>query len=170
MLGNKSCRFRCKFRILDLFLTNKNASPEAIYWCATGFAFVCNCNFAFVFAGLPVDNTMLYLLDIDFRPVKAGDVGELFVSGSNLAAAYVAGRDAEKFVENPLHIEPTYSRLFRTGDFARIEKGVLVYEGRTDSQVPNTVSSFGLLQCEVLVEDTGSQSRLGRSRKGSQHG
>ncbi|XP_017779478.1 PREDICTED: dimodular nonribosomal peptide synthase-like, partial [Nicrophorus vespilloides] len=31
--------------------------------------------------GGPVDNTILYLLDRDYRPVTAGDVGELFVSG-----------------------------------------------------------------------------------------
>lgn len=43
-------------------------------------------------SGLPVDNTMIYLLDKDFRPVKAGEVGELFVAGMNLAAGYVNGK------------------------------------------------------------------------------
>ncbi|XP_050294222.1 zwittermicin A synthase ZmaJ isoform X2 [Anthonomus grandis grandis] len=85
--------------------------------------------------GLPLDNTMIYLLDKEFRPVKAGDVGELFVAGLNLAAGYVNGRDPEKFVENPLAIDPTYSKLYRTGDYAKIEKGTLLYEGRTDSQI-----------------------------------
>lgn len=85
--------------------------------------------------GLPVDNTIVYLLDSDFRPVKSGEVGELFVSGSNLAAGYVNGRDPEKFIENPLAVDPAFAKLFRTGDFARLEKGTLLYEGRTDSQV-----------------------------------
>lgn len=35
---------------------------------------------------------MIYLLDKDFRPVKAGEVGELFVAGMNLAAGYVNGK------------------------------------------------------------------------------
>ncbi|KAG5894177.1 hypothetical protein JTB14_001871 [Gonioctena quinquepunctata] len=85
--------------------------------------------------GIPVDNTIIYLLDKDFRPVKSGDIGELFVSGFNLAAGYVTGRDPEKFLDNPLAIDPTFGRLYRTGDFARFQNGVLFYEGRTDSQI-----------------------------------
>uniref|UniRef100_A0AAR5Q839 AMP-dependent synthetase/ligase domain-containing protein n=1 Tax=Dendroctonus ponderosae TaxID=77166 RepID=A0AAR5Q839_DENPD len=101
--------------------------------------------------GLPLDNTMIYLLDKDFRPVKAGEVGELFVSGMNLAAGYVNGRDPEKFVENPLAIDPVFSKLFRTGDFAKIEKGTLVYEGRTDSQVKIRGHRVDLSEVEKAV-------------------
>ncbi|KAJ8918616.1 hypothetical protein NQ315_013122, partial [Exocentrus adspersus] len=79
--------------------------------------------------GLPVDNTIVYLLDTNFRPVKSGEVGELFVSGLNLAAGYVA------VPGKPLAIDPAFAKLYRTGDFASAQKGVLVYEGRTDSQV-----------------------------------
>lgn len=32
-------------------------------------------------------------------------------------------------------IFPEYSRLYRTGDFASIQKGIIYYEGRTDSQI-----------------------------------
>jgi acyl-coenzyme A synthetase/AMP-(fatty) acid ligase len=28
-----------------------------------------------------------------------------------------------------------YSRLYRTGDFASLQKGIIFYEGRTDSQI-----------------------------------
>ncbi|XP_063703822.1 beta-alanyl-bioamine nonribosomal peptide synthetase ebony [Culicoides brevitarsis] len=85
--------------------------------------------------GYPVDNTVIYLLDGDFRPVKSETVGELFVAGMNLAQGYVNGRDPEKFIENPLAIDAKYSRLYRTGDFASFSKGVIYYEGRTDSQI-----------------------------------
>ncbi|XP_059608973.1 beta-alanyl-bioamine nonribosomal peptide synthetase ebony isoform X2 [Phlebotomus argentipes] len=85
--------------------------------------------------GYPVDNTVLYLLDTDFRPVTLGQIGELFVSGMNLARGYVNNRDAHRFIENPLAVDPKYSRLFRTGDFGRIEKSSLIFEGRTDSQI-----------------------------------
>ncbi|CAG9772921.1 unnamed protein product [Ceutorhynchus assimilis] len=101
--------------------------------------------------GLPLDNTMIYLLDKDYRPVKAGEVGELFVSGLNLAAGYVNNRDPEKFIENPLAIDPTYSKLFRTGDYARIEKGTLLYEGRTDSQVKIRGHRVDLSEVEKAV-------------------
>ncbi|XP_017775260.1 PREDICTED: LOW QUALITY PROTEIN: dimodular nonribosomal peptide synthase-like, partial [Nicrophorus vespilloides] len=101
--------------------------------------------------GGPVDNTILYLLDRDYRPVTAGDVGELFVSGYNLAAGYVNGRDPEKFIDNPLAIDPMFSRLFRTGDFARVENGCLQYEGRTDSQVKIRGHRVDLSEVEKAV-------------------
>ncbi|KAK4875342.1 hypothetical protein RN001_011764 [Aquatica leii] len=85
--------------------------------------------------GLPIDNTIIYLLDSEFRPVRAGEVGELFVAGANLADGYVNGRDPDKFIENPLAVDPAYMKLYRTGDFARIIKGTVMYEGRTDSQI-----------------------------------
>lgn len=102
-------------------------------------------------AGLPLDNTIIYLFDKDFRLVKAGGVGELFVSGLNLAAGYVNGRDPEKFLDNPLAIDPSYEKIYRTGDFAKIEGGVLVYEGRTDSQVKIRGHRVDLAEVEKAV-------------------
>ncbi|CAG9815434.1 unnamed protein product, partial [Phaedon cochleariae] len=101
--------------------------------------------------GSPLDNTIIYLLDKDLRPVKTGEPGELFASGLNLAAGYVAGRDPDKFIDNPLAIDPTYAKLYRTGDFARVEKGVLVYEGRTDSQVKIRGHRVDLTEVEKAV-------------------
>ncbi|CAH1993810.1 unnamed protein product [Acanthoscelides obtectus] len=101
--------------------------------------------------GVPIDNTAIYLLDQQFRPVKSGDVGELHVSGLNLAAGYVAGRDPDKFVENPLAVDPAHAKLYRTGDFARIEKGILIYEGRTDSQVKVRGHRVDLSEVEKAV-------------------
>ncbi|XP_049778766.1 zwittermicin A synthase ZmaJ isoform X1 [Schistocerca cancellata] len=85
--------------------------------------------------GVPVDNTLVYVVDTQFRPVLAGDAGEVLVAGRNLAAGYVGGRDPHRFVANPLAVDRDYSRLYRTGDYARVIKGVLIYEGRTDSQI-----------------------------------
>lgn len=45
------------------------------------------------------------------------------------------GRDPDRFVDNPLAVDPVYSKLYRTGDFASLIKGVIYYEGRTDSQI-----------------------------------
>ncbi|XP_022911582.1 beta-alanyl-bioamine nonribosomal peptide synthetase ebony [Onthophagus taurus] len=101
--------------------------------------------------GLPLDNTIIYLLDSNYRPVKAGDVGEIFVSGLNLASGYVNGRDPEKFIENPLAIDPTFARLYRTGDFGKIEKGTILYDGRTDSQVKIRGHRVDLAEVEKAV-------------------
>jgi acyl-CoA synthetase (AMP-forming)/AMP-acid ligase II len=101
--------------------------------------------------GIPVDNTIIYLLDSELRPVKAGDIGELFVSGANLASGYVNGRDKDKFLNNQLAIDPVFSKLYRTGDFARLEKGCLLYEGRTDSQVKIRGHRVDLSEVEKAV-------------------
>lgn len=85
--------------------------------------------------GYALDNTIIYLLDADFRPVKSEEIGELYVSGANLASGYVNGRDPERFIENPLAVDPIYSKIYKTGDFASLIKGVVYYEGRTDSQI-----------------------------------
>lgn len=108
-------------------------------------------SFILNFVGHPLDNTIIYLFDKDFRLVKAGDVGELFVSGLNLAAGYVNGREPEKFLDNPLAIDPSYEKIYRTGDFAKIECGVLVYEGRTDSQVKIRGHRVDLAEVERAV-------------------
>lgn len=85
--------------------------------------------------GHALDNTIIYLLDADFRPVKSEEIGELYVSGSNLASGYVNGRDPDRFIDNPLAVDPVYSKIYKTGDFASLNKGVIYYEGRTDSQI-----------------------------------
>lgn len=57
--------------------------------------------------GWPISNTVVYVLDGDYRPVKLGETGELFVSGLNLACGYVNGRDKFRFIENPLAVDPS---------------------------------------------------------------
>lgn len=85
--------------------------------------------------GEVLSNTIIYLLDGDFRPVKSSEIGELYVAGANIASGYVNGRDLDRFVENPLAVDPMYSRIYKTGDYASLHKGLIYYEGRTDSQI-----------------------------------
>lgn len=103
--------------------------------------------------GIPLSNTVIYLLDGDFRPVKQGEIGEIFVSGLNLAEGYVNGRDPEKFVENPLAVEFKYSRLYRTGDYGSLRDGNVMYEGRTDSQIKIRGHRVDLAEVEKNVTE-----------------
>lgn len=64
-------------------------------------------NYLNVPIGYPIFNTMIYILDADKKPVKAGETGELFVSGANLAHGYVNGRDKDRFIENILAVDPS---------------------------------------------------------------
>lgn len=87
--------------------------------------------------GYPVNNTVLYVLDEEFRPVKRGQTGELFVAGLNVALGYVNGRDQFRFVENPLAMDPSECGMgMRSPDhlnFIRISK----YIFRVQSHVPH---------------------------------
>lgn len=44
-----------------------------------------------------------------------------------------------------------YSKIYRTGDYARISKGVVVYEGRVDSQIKVRGHRVDLTEVEKAV-------------------
>lgn len=85
--------------------------------------------------GAPLDNCAVYLLDGEMNPATESEPGEVWVAGCNLAAGYVGGQGADKFVDNPHAAHPDFGRLYRTGDFGVLQKGMILFAGRTDSQI-----------------------------------
>jgi amino acid adenylation domain-containing protein len=87
--------------------------------------------------GRPIDNTQIYMLDRQLRPVPIGIPGELCIGGVSLGRGYLNCPDltAEKFV--PDAFGPVQGmRLYRTGDLARYqEDGNIEFLGRIDDQV-----------------------------------
>jgi amino acid adenylation domain-containing protein/non-ribosomal peptide synthase protein (TIGR01720 family) len=90
--------------------------------------------------GRPLDNTEIYLLSRQMKPVPAGVPGELLIGGDGLSRGYRGRPDltAEKFIPHPfadLRGEPG-ARLYRTGDLARhLADGRVEFLGRIDHQV-----------------------------------
>jgi amino acid adenylation domain-containing protein len=87
--------------------------------------------------GHPIDNTQVYLLDSNLRPVPVGVAGELCIGGGGVARGYL-GRPqwtADKFIPDPFSLEAG-RRLYRTGDAARyLEDGRVEFIGRLDFQL-----------------------------------
>ena len=86
--------------------------------------------------GGPLADLTMYVLDGRMRPVPLGAPGELYVGGAGVARGYL-GRPAltaARFVPDPFG--PPGSRLYRTGDKARmLPGGDTAFLGRMDDQV-----------------------------------
>ncbi|GAA2638018.1 hypothetical protein GCM10010399_84110 [Dactylosporangium fulvum] len=83
--------------------------------------------------GLPMDNCTVHLLDQQRRFVPAGEVGEMYLGGAQLARGYRGRRDLTR--ERFTHLADG-TRVYRTGDLARVlPDGELEFVGRADDQV-----------------------------------
>ncbi|MFC3964493.1 non-ribosomal peptide synthase/polyketide synthase [Nocardia jiangsuensis] len=86
--------------------------------------------------GTAIPGNGVYVLDRRLRPVPDRVVGELYLTGAQLARGYLArpGLTADRFVADPFAADG--SRLYRTGDLVRwTRSGDLEFVGRTDTQV-----------------------------------
>ncbi|QEU77651.1 non-ribosomal peptide synthetase [Streptomyces subrutilus] len=111
--------------------------------------------------GRPVWNTRLHVLDRYLRPVAAGEPGELYVAGAQLARGYHARRalTAERFVADPFG--GPGERMYRTGDLVQFNAdGVLTYLGRTDHQVKIRGNRVELGEVEARLR---SESAVGEA-------
>jgi amino acid adenylation domain-containing protein len=86
--------------------------------------------------GRAIDNTRLYILDEQMKPVQSGTAGELYVGGAGVARGYRnrAELTEQSFVAHPFSSEA--GRLYRTGDLVRsLPDGEIEFVGRLDEQI-----------------------------------
>ncbi len=85
--------------------------------------------------GRPSANKRIYVVDRQGRLVPPGVVGEICIAGTGLARGYLGdpALTFEKFIDNPFM---PGTKLYRSGDRgAWTSDGILLFQGRTDSQV-----------------------------------
>jgi amino acid adenylation domain-containing protein len=108
--------------------------------------------------GKPVYHTRYYILDGQREPTPAGEVGELYISGVQLARGYLHRPDltAARFTENPFSTDPLHRHLYRTGDLACWNAdGTVQFVGRADNQVKLRGFRIELDEIRLAIETHG---------------
>lgn len=84
--------------------------------------------------GKAIPGLEVQLLDKQLKLVAEGEVGEMYISGKQLAFGYLGRPDltASRFIASPFN---SGERLYRTGDLALRRNGQLFYFGRSDRQL-----------------------------------
>jgi amino acid adenylation domain-containing protein len=108
--------------------------------------------------GAPVYNTRYHILDERRSPVAVGEIGELHVSGVQLARGYLRRPDLTDaaFVANPFTADHRHRRLYRTGDLAYWNAdGTVQFAGRADNQVKLRGFRVELEEIRLAIEAHG---------------
>ncbi|MEV0135444.1 non-ribosomal peptide synthetase [Dactylosporangium sp. NPDC050688] len=120
--------------------------------------------------GVPMDNCTVHLLDPQRRFVAAGETGEMYLGGAQLARGYRNRPDLTR--ERFVHLADG-SRVYRTGDLARVRfDGELEFIGRADDQVK--VNGYRIEPAEIAQVLQGHPAVrtavvVARTRPGAEH-
>jgi amino acid adenylation domain-containing protein len=95
------------------------------------------------YLGVPIDNTIIHILNDELEPQAIGVAGELYISGDGITRGYYNRPEltAENFIpwafgRSKSKDKEAGGRLYRTGDLARYQSdGTIEYVGRIDHQV-----------------------------------
>ncbi|KAJ4390996.1 hypothetical protein N0V93_004595 [Gnomoniopsis smithogilvyi] len=86
--------------------------------------------------GPPNPSTRIYILDRQGRLLPRGAVGEVYLAGVQVAAGYVGGPTAERFLADSVNPQYKGECMYKTGDLGYwLEDGDLMLIGRQDRQI-----------------------------------
>ena len=106
--------------------------------------------------GKPLDSFRLYVVDQEGRLVENGQEGELWISGPQVARGYLnrPEQNAQVFTPNPFCQEPSYDRVYHTGDIVRwLPDGNLQFIGRRDGQVKIRGFRIEMREVESIIKE-----------------
>lgn len=164
---DRTLRRACHANLVNLYGPTEATVDVSYYECTEKM------QTSIVPIGRPIDNTRLYLLNSEKQLQPVGAVGEIYISGVNVARGYLNKPELtkERFFADPYR---RGERMYRTGDLGRwLPDGNVEYLGRMDHQTkirgyriePGEIEAT-LLQYDqvseavVLVQRLGNQQEL----------
>lgn len=108
---------------------------------------------SYVSIGLPIDQTDIYVLDSEMKPVAENEEGRLYIGGIGVARGYYNNPELtnERFIKNP--IDEQRGRIYDTGDIVKyLGADRIVYVGRSDFQVKVHGFRIELGEIETALE------------------
>ncbi|EAQ64105.1 Amino acid adenylation [Marinomonas sp. MED121] len=120
----------------DARLFNLYGPSEAAVYCAGAEMHIQEKS---IHIGYPIPNNRLYVLDEAKKPVKLGEIGELYVAGANVGLGYLNNPALTqlKFTQDPfVDHQNVKKRMYQTGDLAiQRDDGAIELAGRADFQI-----------------------------------
>ena len=155
---------------LKLLNTLKNISNVTVYNGygpseTTVFSTLTKMDSNIITIGKPLDNTQIYILDNNLKPLPIGVSGEIYISGDGVGKGYLNNQEltTKSFIPNPF-VKNTI--MYKTGDLGMFRPdGTILCLGRSDNQVKlrglrielgeieNIISNFpNIKKCVVLKQ------------------
>ncbi|ELT95442.1 hypothetical protein CAPTEDRAFT_130280 [Capitella teleta] len=105
--------------------------------------------------GKPLQNTSLYILDENQTILPKGEIGQIGLTGRNIAEGYLNQSFQENtFISNTFQALDGYPRLFLSGDFGRIVGERVVFEGRRDLQVKIRGQRVNIMEIDKVIGES----------------
>ena len=122
--------------------------------------------------GRPITNTRIDLLDSDLQPVIPGTLGEICISGVNLARGYHDDLEkTERSFPQAICADGKRRRIYRSGDLGAIlPDGRLEFHGRMDRQVKVHGVRVELGSIERIIESLPGVDRALLAFRPDSHG